>query len=84
MEKKSDKVRRLVRESRFKEALAIAKGFRLGISKADVDAMTRGYECMVHPEFYGQIGFNPEEESRKGIEAVTRLYGKEEQCNVSA
>lgn len=84
MEKKSDKVRRLVRESRFKEALAIAKGFRLGISKADVDAMTRGYECMVHPEFYRQIGFNPEEESRKGIEAVTRLYGKEEQCNVSA
>lgn len=84
MEKKSDKVRRLVRESRFKEALAIAKGFRLGISKADVDAMTRGYECIVHPEFYRQIGFNPEEESRKGIEAVMRLYGKEEQCNVSA
>lgn len=84
MERKSDKVRRLVEENRFKEALAIAKGFRIGISKADVDAMTRGYECMVHPEFYRQIGFDPAEESRKGIEAVTRLYGKEEQCNVSA
>lgn len=76
MERKSDKVRRLVATGQFKAALVIAKDFRIGISPEDRDVMTRGYECMVHPDFYRQIGFDPEAESRKGIAVVSKLYGK--------
>lgn len=74
-ERKSDKVRRLVAEGRYKEALRIAKDFHLGISKEDSDTMKRGYECMVWPYFYMQIGKMPSEISQKAIETVQRLYG---------
>lgn len=75
MEKKSDTVRRLVAAGNFKEALRIAKDFRLGISKEDMDAMKTGYECMVYPDFYRQLGFNPAQIAQKGVEAIQRLYG---------
>ena len=48
MERKSDKVRRLVADGDFKGALRIAKDFRLGITKEQSSTMTRAYECMVH------------------------------------
>ena len=48
MERKSDKVRRLVADGDFKGALRIAKDFRLGIAKEQSSTMTRAYECMVH------------------------------------
>lgn len=76
-EKKSDIVRKLVAIREFKKALKIAKEFRIGISKSDSDAMKRGYECMVNPKFYAQIGFDPEKEIERGIETITRIYGKE-------
>lgn len=74
-ERKSDNVRRLVAEGRYKEALKIAKDFHLGISREDSDTMKRGYECMVWPDFYRQIGKDPSEISIKAIETVQRLYG---------
>lgn len=75
MERKSDTVRRLVAAGDFKAALRIAKDFRLGITKTDSDDMRRGYECMIHPEFYQSIGKNPSEIAQKGVETVQRLYG---------
>lgn len=76
MESKSDKVRRLVGEGNYKEALRIAKGFRIGTSKEDSDAMRRGYECMVtSPRFYQSIVMNPAEIAQKGRDTVQRLYG---------
>lgn len=75
MERKSDKVRRLVSAGEYKAALSIAKGFRLGISREDHDMMLRGYECMVHPGFYRQLGYDEAEEARKGVETVRKLYG---------
>ena len=75
MERKSDAVRRLVAEGDYKAALRIAKDFRLGITKADADDMTRGYECMVHPAFYQSIGIDPRQTALKGVETVQRLYG---------
>ena len=75
MEKKSDMVRRLVREERYKEALRIAKDFHFGISREDSDSMKRGYECMVWPEFYRSIGKDPKEPADKAVETVIRLYG---------
>lgn len=75
MEKKTEKVRRLVAEGDLKGALSIAKGFRLGISKADSDDMRRGYEAMWNPTFYQSLGMNPAEIAQKGVDTVIRLYG---------
>ena len=43
-EKKTDTVRRLVRERDYRSALRITKDFRLGLSKEDRDAMRLAYE----------------------------------------
>ena len=75
MERKSDMVRRLVKERKYKEALRIAKDFRLGIDKSDSDDMKRGYECMVHKRFYQQLGMDTGQIAQKGVETIIRLYG---------
>jgi len=74
-ERKSDAVRRLVAQGDYKEALRIAKDFRLGISAEDSENMKIGYECIVHPVFYQSIGYDTEKESQKGVSVVIRLYG---------
>lgn len=75
MERKTDAVRRLVAAGKYKEALKIAKDFRLGFSKEDADAMKRGYECLVYPQFYQSIGVNLAETAGKGQETLQRLFG---------
>ena len=75
MERKSDTVRRLVSAGDYKSALKIAKDFRLGISKVDSDDMKKGYECIVHPKFYQQLGLNTDKIVQKGVETIKRLYG---------
>lgn len=77
MVKKSDVVRSLVRRGKYREALRIAKDFRLGITKEQHDSMTRGYECMLYPDFYSQIGKNAESCVKDGIETLVNLYGEE-------
>ena len=74
LERKSDKVRRLVAEGEYKAALRIAKDFHLGISRDDSDAMKRGYECMVWPGFYKSIGKDIPAEIQRGIDTLIRLY----------
>lgn len=76
-EKKSDVVRRLVRERDYRSALRIAKDFRLGIGKEDRDAMRLAYECMVNPGFYRQLGRDPAAEIKRGVDVLIRLYGSE-------
>lgn len=75
MERKSDKVRRLVAEGDYKSALRIAKDFRLGISKQDSEDMVRGFECMNYPSFYRSLGMDPSQIAQKAVETVQRLYG---------
>lgn len=75
MEKKSEKVRRLVAEGDYKSALRIAKGFRLGITKQQSDDMIRGFEAMVSPRFYESLGMDTAALARKGVETVCALYG---------
>lgn len=76
MERKSDKVRRLVENREYKSALCIAKDFRIGITKEESDAMTLAYECMVHERFYKSLGYNLEEKIKTGVEVLTRIYGR--------
>ena len=56
MIRKSDIVREAVRSQDWKKALRIAKDFQIGISKEQREKMSRAYECIVHPDFYRQIG----------------------------
>lgn len=79
MERKSDKVRRLVSGGDFKEALRIAKDFRLGITKEQSSAMTLAYECMVHGRFYQQLGYDLKQKIAEGLAVLTGLYGRSEE-----
>ena len=74
-ERKSDRVRRFIREGDYKAALRIAKDFRLGISKEQSDNMIRGYECMTNPRFYVSIGVDIARTVEKGLETLLSLYG---------
>lgn len=78
MERKSDKVRRLVADGDFKGALRIAKDFRLGITKEQSSTMTRAYECMVHGRFYKQLGYDLDEKIAEGVKILVGLYGRSE------
>lgn len=73
--KKTDIVKKLVADGDMKKALSIVKGFRLGITKAQHNAMTKAYECMVHPEFYTSIGTDIPTAIQEGITVLTELYG---------
>ncbi len=73
MKKKTELVKIAINENNFKEALRIAKDFRLGITKQQREIMSRAYECMVHPNFYIQIGIDVNNEIEKGRNIVERL-----------
>lgn len=75
MAKKSDIVREAVKAGEWKKALRIAKDFRINVSQEQRSIMARAYECMVHPEFYRQIGTDIAEAIAKGKEVVSCLYG---------
>ena len=75
MERKTERVRSLVAAGDYKEALRIAKDFHLGISRTESDLMKRGYECIVHPEFYKSIGVDVDRTVRLGVAALKCLYG---------
>ena len=76
-QRKSDLVRQLVERGLFKGALRIAKDFRIGITAAEREQMSRAYECIVHPTFFEAIGKDLDVEIRAGIEILKRHYGKE-------
>jgi hypothetical protein len=55
-------------EGKVKKALAIAKSFRAGLTKEEHKQIVCAYECLIHPEFYKQIGKDPATEIAAGIE----------------
>ena len=73
--KKTDIVKEAVSAGDMKKALRIAKGFRINVTAEQRDAMSRAYECIVHPEFYRQIGTDIQVAIEKGAAVVTMLYG---------
>lgn len=70
MIKKSDIVREAVQEKDWKKALQIAKDFRIGVTQEQRSKMARAYECIVHPDFYQQIGVDIPEAIEQGKEIV--------------
>lgn len=80
MIKKSEIVRAAVRERDWKKALLIAKDFRIGVTQEQRDKMARAYECIVHPEFYRQIGIDIPEAIEQG-KAVVKEYAESRRKN---
>ncbi len=75
MVKKSDIVRAAVQKQDWKKALQIAKDFRMGVTKEQRSKMARAYECIVHPDFYRQIGVDISETIEQG-KAVVKEYAE--------
>ena len=75
MIKKSDIVREAVREQDWKKALQIAKDFHIGVTQEQRSKMARAYECIVHPDFYRQIGIDIPEAIEQG-KAIVKEYAE--------
>ncbi len=75
MIKKSDIVREAVRKQDWKKALQIAKDFHIGVTQEQRSLMARAYECIVHPDFYQQIGIDISEAIEQG-KAVVKEYAE--------
>ena len=71
-----DKLRQFMQSGEYHAALRLAVSWpRLGAEKADIE---RAYNAKNHPNFYIEIGKNPEELIRVGLEALRRKYNIEE------
>lgn len=75
MVKKSDIVKNAVRDQEWKKALLIAKDFHIGVTQEQRSKMARAYECIVHPDFYQQIGVDIPEAIEQG-KAVVKEYAE--------
>ena len=75
MTKKTDLVRKAIKEGNLKEALKLAKGFRINVTREQRDIMAKAYECIVHPDFYRQIGVDIPQTIESGRMIVCALYG---------
>lgn len=71
--KKTDQVRELIKQGELTKALRIAKGFRINVTAAQRDAMTRGYECIVNPRFYKSIGTDIDKAIADGIAVLNEI-----------
>ncbi len=58
---------------RMKKALAIAKTFRIGLSKEERETIIRAYECMVWPEQYRALEIDVTEAVEKGISSLSKM-----------
>jgi hypothetical protein len=76
MTKKTDIVREAIKAGDMKKALRIAKDFRINVTKEQREKMSRAYECMVHPDFYKQIGTDVMGAINTGKQTLALLYGE--------
>ena len=60
------RVCRLYRQGQVKDALREAKNFRLGLTREERATLARAYECLVRPEFYRAIQWDPEQAVQDG------------------
>ena len=71
--KKTEIVVEAVKSGDYKKALRIAKGFQIGVTQDQRNAMSMAYECMLYPDFYKQIGKNIEATISEGIAVVSGI-----------
>lgn len=64
---KTETVKQMFLSGNRKAALRLAKDFKIGITRQEANDMQLAYECMVHGEFYRQLGMDTDEAIKKGI-----------------
>lgn len=75
MESKNDKVRKLVANREYKQALQICKEWNYK-NPIHRDILRLGYECLMYPAFYKQIGYNPDNAYKEAIKVLHTVYGE--------
>jgi len=73
--KKTDQVRIAIANGDMKTALRIAKDFRIDVTKEQRTVMCRAYECIVHPDFYRQIGTDIPKAIAEGESVLVSIMG---------
>jgi hypothetical protein len=71
---KTQQVVEHLKKGDLKDALKIARTFRMGYTPEERATVTRGYECLVHPKFYQALGMNCTEAVQKARECLTTKY----------
>lgn len=54
--KKTDLVKQALSNGDYKYALREAKTFKMGFTKEESSTLSRGYDCLVHADFYKKLG----------------------------
>lgn len=67
---KVQKARSAYLEEDYKVALRYAKDFRINVTDEQRDMMSLGYECIVHPEFYRQLGMNVDVITKNAVQVL--------------
>lgn len=64
-------------EGDIKAALRIVSNFRIGITQEDQKSLKRGYEAIVWPRNYVQLGLNPEKLIAQAKQVFESIFIKE-------
>lgn len=72
---KTAQVAELLRNGNVREALAVGKSFRLGLTPARRALITRGAECFEHSRFYADLGFDPDDCIRIAVAVLGEVVG---------
>ena len=75
METKNALVRRLVSSGDYKQALQICKEWDYK-DPHHREILRLGYECLMYPRFYKQIGIDPDSKYREAIDVLRIVYGE--------
>lgn len=75
METKNDRVRSLVSRGEYKKALQICKDWDYK-DPSHRDILRLGYECLMYPTFYSQIGKDPKSSYENAVSVLIEVYGK--------
>ena len=67
--------------NQYKEALRIAKSFKIGFTKQEARIVQLGYECLVHPDFYKSLGKDCTTCAETAIKCLNEKYKEKELSN---
>ena len=74
MKTKTQQAKELFESGDLKGALKLVKGFRMGLTSNQRSALSVGYECLVHPNFYQQLGKCLETEINKAKAVLAEFF----------
>lgn len=74
---KSQQARDAFKTGDVKNALKIASTFKIGVTRKQKAILSRGYEVLVNPSFYKQLGYVPEECVANASTLFVELFTKQ-------